>query len=122
VLNDNFIARIYTSYQSEYHFLALYTILNCYVFIMAYMYAPSSASSLPRSSHQLVRDNPAFSMLNESDDDKEEMEDDEEELHAETDAMLPQRDREAERANTNSQSSRMITSGGLPLLGHDDSD
>jgi len=70
----------------------------------------------------LVRDNPAFSMLNESDDDKED--DDEEELHAETDAMLPQRDRDAERsaAKAIGQSMRSTSGGGLPLLGHDDSD
>ncbi len=35
--------QVYTSYQSEYHFLAFYTVLNCYVYLLAYMYAPTSA-------------------------------------------------------------------------------
>ncbi len=43
VLEDNLIAKVYTSYQSEYHFLAFYTVLNCYVYVLAYMYAPTSS-------------------------------------------------------------------------------
>ena len=42
---DNFIAQVYTSYQSEYHFLALYTVLNCYCYVLAYMYAPTRAQA-----------------------------------------------------------------------------
>ena len=107
VLEDNFIAqvlleqflrnsliypkhelfnKVYTSYQSEYHFLAFYTVLNCYVYVLAYMYAPTNAQVkknnfdhvllfvlcilLPKARetpNHLLRDNPTFSMLNESD-------------------------------------------------------
>jgi hypothetical protein len=34
VLEDNFVARIYTSYDSGGQFLALYTVLNCYVYVL----------------------------------------------------------------------------------------
>ncbi len=68
VLEDNFVARLYTSYDSEAQFLALYTVLNCYVYVLAYVYAPTNAQT--RENH-LLRDNPAFSMINESDDDDE---------------------------------------------------
>ena len=42
VLEDNLVARVYTSYETEGHFLAFYTVLNCYIYLLAYVYSPSS--------------------------------------------------------------------------------
>ena len=36
------MARVYTSYETEGHFLAFYTVLNCYIYLLAYVYSPSS--------------------------------------------------------------------------------
>ena len=55
--------------------------LNCYVYVLAYVYSPTSTQL---KSNRLVKDNPAFSMVNESDEDDEDNEDD-----SETGAMLP---------------------------------
>jgi len=38
ILEDNFVARIYTSYDSGGQFLALYTVLNCYVYVLVFMF------------------------------------------------------------------------------------
>jgi hypothetical protein len=38
VLEDNFVARIYTSYDSGGQFLALYTVINCYVYVLVSFY------------------------------------------------------------------------------------
>lgn len=69
-MEDNFIARIYTSYDSEAQFLAFYTCLNCYVYVLAYVYTPTSGQT--RENH-LLKDNPTLSMINESDDETEAM-------------------------------------------------
>ena len=115
-MEDNFVARIYTSYDSEgqflgrdiifvyfnvqknnfvestlmkllpFHFKAFHTVLNCYVYVLAYVYSPTSTQL---KSNRLMKDNPAFSMVNESDEDEDDMEDD-----SETGAMLrPSADR-----------------------------
>ena len=39
----NLRSRLYTSYTSEGQFLAFYTVLNCYIYVMAYVYSPTSA-------------------------------------------------------------------------------
>ena len=67
ILEDNFVARLYTSYDSEGQFLAFYTVLNCYVYVLAYVYSPTSTQL---KENHLMRDNPTFSMINESDDDE----------------------------------------------------
>ena len=69
-----------------YHFKAFYTVLNCYVYVLAYVYSPTSTQL---KSNRLMKDNPTFSMVNESDEDDEDLEDD-----SETGAMLrPSSDR-----------------------------
>lgn len=68
LLEDNLVAKMYTSYTSEGQFLAFYTVLNCYVYVLAYAYSPTSAQL---KQNDLLRDNPTFSMINESDDDDE---------------------------------------------------
>ena len=42
MLEDNLVARVYTSYETEGHFLAFYTVLNCYIYLLAYVYSPTS--------------------------------------------------------------------------------
>ena len=74
MLEDNLVARVYTSYETEGHFLAFYTVLNCYVYLLAYVYSPTAMQA--KETHHVMRDNPAFSMINESDE--------------ETEAMLPE--------------------------------
>ena len=66
---DNFVVRIYTSYESEGQFLAFYTILNSYIFVLAFVYAPTHTQV---SNSHLLKDNPSFSMINESDEEEAE--------------------------------------------------
>eukprot|EP00095_Tigriopus_kingsejongensis_P007871 snap_masked-scaffold127_size327531-processed-gene-1.2 protein:Tk07871 transcript:snap_masked-scaffold127_size327531-processed-gene-1.2-mRNA-1 annotation:"hypothetical protein DAPPUDRAFT_312162" len=103
VLEDNFVARIYTSYDSGGQFLAFYTVINCYLYVLAYVYTPTSAQT--RENH-LLKDNPAFSMINESDDETEAM-------LVHTDDSPPTQPKFGGR-NPNSGSRRPL------ILGHDD--
>uniref|UniRef100_A0A8C5XD18 Transmembrane protein 181 n=1 Tax=Microcebus murinus TaxID=30608 RepID=A0A8C5XD18_MICMU len=57
VLQDNFVA--------ELSFLSFYGLLNFYLYTLAFVYSPSK-NALYESQ---LKDNPAFSMLNDSDDD-----------------------------------------------------
>ena len=98
ILEDNLVARVYTSYESESQFLAFYTVLNCYIYLLAYVYSPSSAQA--QNTH-VMRDNPAFSMINESDE--------------ETEAMLQPEDDTASKG-------KKAPPAALVNLGHDDSD
>ena len=96
VLEDNLVARVYTSYETEGHFLAFYTVLNCYIYLLAYVYSPSPSQA--KETH-VMRDNPTFSMITESDE--------------ETEAMLP-----PDQSEDSEKSSRKP----LVNLGHDESD
>ena len=40
VLEDNFISRFYTSYDSVTQFLSFYALLNLYMYMMVYVYSP----------------------------------------------------------------------------------
>ncbi|KAM6367332.1 LOW QUALITY PROTEIN: transmembrane protein 181 [Alca torda] len=64
VLQDNFVAELSTHYQN-YPFLSFYGLLNFYLYTLAFVYSPSK-NALYESQ---LKDNPAFSMLNDSDDD-----------------------------------------------------
>lgn len=97
MLEDNLVARVYTSYETEGHFLAFYTVLNCYVYLLAYVYSPTSRQAKDGNQH-VMRDNPAFSMINESDE--------------ETEAMLQPED--------NKNSTKKQHQPALVNLGHDD--
>lgn len=46
--------------------VALYGLLNFYIYTMAYVYSPTSNAVLE---HSVMKDNPAFSMVNDSDED-----------------------------------------------------
>jgi len=50
ILEDNFVARLYTDYASVTHFLAFYALLNLYIYLMIYAYSPcghKEGGSLP---------------------------------------------------------------------------
>nr|CAG4649198.1 EOG090X03I5 [Scapholeberis mucronata]SVE93522.1 EOG090X03I5 [Scapholeberis mucronata] len=66
VLQDNFIAQLSTSFRNSSEFLAVYGLLNFYIYTMAYVYSPTSNAVLE---HSVMKDNPAFSMVNDSDED-----------------------------------------------------
>ena len=42
VLEDNFVSRFYTSYDSATQFISFYALLNLYLYIMVYVYIPSA--------------------------------------------------------------------------------
>jgi len=63
-LQDNFVAELSTHYQNSAEFLAFYGLLNFYLYTMAFVYSPSHNAMY--ESH--FKDNPALSMLNDSDE------------------------------------------------------
>ncbi|XP_020842360.1 transmembrane protein 181 isoform X2 [Phascolarctos cinereus] len=65
VLQDNFVAELSNRYQNSAEFLSFYGLLNFYLYTLAFVYSPSK-NALYESQ---LKDNPAFSMLNDSDDD-----------------------------------------------------
>ncbi|XP_044527720.1 transmembrane protein 181 isoform X2 [Gracilinanus agilis] len=65
VLQDNFVAEMSNHYQNSAEFLSFYGLLNFYLYTLAFVYSPSK-NALYESQ---LKDNPAFSMLNDSDDD-----------------------------------------------------
>ncbi|KAI4457487.1 transmembrane protein [Holotrichia oblita] len=65
VLEDNFVAQLSTHYNSSVQFMSFYGLLNFYIYAMAYVYSPNSRSLLESS---ITKDNPAFSMINDSDE------------------------------------------------------
>ncbi|XP_060526365.1 transmembrane protein 181 [Cylas formicarius] len=66
ILEDNFVAQLGTHYNNSSQFMSFYGLLNLYVYTMAYVYSPGT-----RNVHDLgiTKDNPAFSMINDSDED-----------------------------------------------------
>lgn len=65
VLEDNFVAKLSTTYKSSAEFMCFYGLLNFYLFTMAYVYSPDDQAQMePRP---ITKDNPAFSMMNDSD-------------------------------------------------------
>ncbi|XP_014670266.1 PREDICTED: transmembrane protein 181-like [Priapulus caudatus] len=65
VLQDNFVAELSTNYKNSAEFMMSYALLNFYMYTMAYVYSP--AKNAVYESH--FKDDPTFSMLNDSDDD-----------------------------------------------------
>uniref|UniRef100_A0A3Q4HRG3 Transmembrane protein 181 n=1 Tax=Neolamprologus brichardi TaxID=32507 RepID=A0A3Q4HRG3_NEOBR len=61
-LQDNFVAELSTHYQNA-EFLSFYGLLNFYLYTLAFVYSPSK-----NALYSQLKDNPAFSMLNDSDD------------------------------------------------------
>ncbi|KAB0802999.1 hypothetical protein PPYR_05185 [Photinus pyralis] len=66
ILEDNFVALLSTHYSSSAHFMSFYGLLNIYVYTMAYVYSPGNGETYEAA---LTKDNPSFSMINDSDED-----------------------------------------------------
>ncbi|XP_054269557.1 transmembrane protein 181-like isoform X2 [Macrosteles quadrilineatus] len=66
VLEDNFVADLSTNYASSAQFMACYGLLNFYLYTMTYVYSPSKKTIFETG---ITKDNPAFSMINDSDED-----------------------------------------------------
>lgn len=64
VLEDNFVAELTTTYKNSSEFMAFFGLLNFYLYTMAYVYSPSKNAVF--ESH--FKDNPTFSMINDSDE------------------------------------------------------
>ncbi|XP_054426149.1 transmembrane protein 181 isoform X3 [Pteronotus mesoamericanus] len=64
-LQDNFVAELSAHYQNSAEFLSFYGLLNFYLYTLAFVYSPSKTALYESQ----LKDNPAFSMLNDSDDD-----------------------------------------------------
>ncbi|XP_064603964.1 transmembrane protein 181-like [Liolophura sinensis] len=64
MLEDNFVSEISTNYQNSVEFVSFYGLLNFYLYTMAFVYSPSRNALY--ESH--FKDNPALSMLNDSDE------------------------------------------------------
>ncbi|ODM90187.1 Transmembrane protein [Orchesella cincta] len=67
ILEDHFVADLSTKYSSSAEFMCFYGLLNFYVFTMVFVYSPASSTVLNNSS-QITKDNPQFSMIDDSDD------------------------------------------------------
>ncbi|XP_034244090.1 transmembrane protein 181 [Thrips palmi] len=67
VLEDDFVSELSTTYTSSAHFMCFYGLLNFYTFAMAYVYSPAQMQPHDQA---LTKDNPAFSMINESDEEQ----------------------------------------------------
>ncbi|XP_029351951.1 transmembrane protein 181 isoform X2 [Echeneis naucrates] len=63
-LQDNFAVELSTHYQNSAEFLSFYGLLNFYLYTLAFVYSPSKNALYDSQ----LKDNPAFSMLNDSDD------------------------------------------------------
>lgn len=66
VLEDNFVAELSTNYKSSAQFMSFYSLLNFYLYTMAYVYSPAKGTVFESP---ITKDNPAFSMINDSDED-----------------------------------------------------
>ncbi|XP_071569724.1 transmembrane protein 181-like [Temnothorax nylanderi] len=67
VLEDSFASRLSTYYRTSAQFMALYGLLNFYLYTMAYVYAPALQQVYGQHS-SITKDSPAFSMFNDSEE------------------------------------------------------
>ncbi|XP_069103871.1 transmembrane protein 181-like isoform X1 [Argopecten irradians] len=63
-LQDNFVAELSTNYENSIEFVSFYGLLNFYMYTMAFVYSPSKNAQFESN----LKDNPAISMLNDSDE------------------------------------------------------
>lgn len=63
-VEDNFIGQLATTYKSSAHFMCYYGMLNFYIITIAYVYSPVTSSVV----EPVRKDNPTFSMINDSDE------------------------------------------------------
>jgi hypothetical protein len=82
IVEDNFVGQLATNYKSSAHFMCFYGMINFYVITIAYVYSPVNTINGETSTLALFKrfqlsiftepvrkDNPSFSMINDSDED-----------------------------------------------------
>lgn len=67
ILEDNFVATLNTTYRSSAQFMCFYGLLNFYLYTMAYVYSPDGRFA--QAELAVTKDNPAISMIDDSDED-----------------------------------------------------
>nr|AAY54880.1 IP11750p [Drosophila melanogaster] len=67
ILEDNFVASLNTTYRSSAQFMCFYGLLNFYLYTMAYVYSPDGRFA--QAELAVTKDNPAISMIDDSDED-----------------------------------------------------
>ncbi|XP_017776659.1 PREDICTED: transmembrane protein 181 [Nicrophorus vespilloides] len=67
ILEDKFVTNLDIHYSSSAQFMSFYGLINFYVYTMAYVYSPPGNSAI--QDFGITKDNPAFSMINDSDED-----------------------------------------------------
>ncbi|XP_011499430.1 PREDICTED: transmembrane protein 181 [Ceratosolen solmsi marchali] len=67
VLEDSFASRLSTHYKTSAQFMALYGLLNFYLYAMSYVYSPG-VQQVYGQHNSITKDNPSFSMINDSDE------------------------------------------------------
>jgi hypothetical protein len=65
IIEENFVPELASRYKNSVEFLSFFSLINLYLYTMAYVYSPAKNAAID----SLFRDNPTFSMLNDSDED-----------------------------------------------------
>ena len=65
IIEENFVPELTSSYKNSVEFLSFYSLINLYLYTMAFVYSPDKNATID----PLFHDNPTFSMLNDSDED-----------------------------------------------------
>lgn len=65
IMEENFVPEWTSQYKNSVEFLSIYSLMNLYLYTMAFIYSPSKNAGMD----SLFRDNPTFSMINDSDED-----------------------------------------------------
>ncbi|CAF1008932.1 unnamed protein product [Adineta ricciae] len=65
IIEENFVPELASRYKNSVEFLSFYSLINLYLYTMAYVYSPAKNAAID----SLFRDNPTFSMINDSDED-----------------------------------------------------
>jgi len=65
IFEENFVPELASRYKNSVEFLSVYSLINLYLYTMAFVYSPAKNATID----SLFRDNPTFSMINDSDED-----------------------------------------------------
>jgi hypothetical protein len=65
IAEENFVPEFASRYKNSVESLSIYSLVNFYMYTMAYVYSPAKNAAID----SLFRDNPTFSMANDSDED-----------------------------------------------------
>jgi hypothetical protein len=65
MMEENFVPEFTSRYKTSVEFLAIYSLINLYLYTMAFVYSPSKTAGMD----SLFHDNPTFSMIYDSDED-----------------------------------------------------